>query len=75
MYYNMIEYVPFPTKPKINDLYFKLSFLYLERRQQPWTITKSQNRKTDVSHILNITESKAMKFVMYYDIWECMWAF
>lgn len=66
MYYKMIEYVSFQTEPKINE--FKLSFLYLKRRQQPWTITKSQSRKTDVSHILNIIESEAMRFAIYYDI-------
>lgn len=64
----MIEYMPFQTKPKINDLYFKVSTLHLKRRQQPWTITKSQSRKTDISHILNIIESKAMKFIIYYEI-------
>lgn len=68
MYYDMIEYMPFQIKPKINDSYFKLSFLHLKRRQQPWTITESQSRKTDVAHILNIIELKAMKFVIYDDI-------
>lgn len=68
IHYNMIEYMPFQTEPKINDLYFKLSFLHLNRRQQPWNMTKSQSRKTDMSHMLNIIESKAMKFVIYYNI-------
>lgn len=68
IYHNMIEYMPFKTKPKINDPYIKLSFLHVKRRQQSWTMTETQNRKTDVSHILNIIESKAMKFVRHYDI-------
>lgn len=75
IHYNMIEYMPFQTKSKINNLHFKLNFLHLNRRQRPWTMTKSQNRKTDIAYILNIVESKAVKFVMYTDIWECMWAF
>ena len=68
IHYNMIEYMPFQTKSKINTLHFKSNFLHLNRRQRPWTMTKSQNRKTDIAYILNIVESKAMKFVIYTDI-------
>ena len=59
IHYNMIEYMPLQTKLKMNNLYFKLNFLLLNRRQQPWTMTKSQSRKIDISYILNIVESKA----------------
>jgi hypothetical protein len=60
--------MPFQTNPKIKHPHFKLIFLHQKRRQQPWPITKSQSRKTGVSHILNIINLKAMNFVMYYDI-------